>query len=148
VLGVVAGVAVPLVACARESATPLIATSIRVGYAMGHLVCHQRPDRSFFSCGQQWPVCGRCAGLYMGFACGGLVGLATIGAGGARREVSDATRRWRLALVVAALPTAVLWLLEFGVGLNPGSLIRWVGALPLGITAALWLAAVGRGDLR
>jgi uncharacterized membrane protein len=101
VLGVLAGVAVPLAACARDSATPLVATSIRVGYAMGHLVCHQRPDRSFFSCGQQWPVCGRCAGLYMGFACGGLVGLAAIAAGGARREVSDATRRWRLALVVA-----------------------------------------------
>ena len=148
VLGVLAGVAVPLAACARESATPLLATSIRVGYAMGHLVCHQRPDRSFFTCGQQWPVCGRCAGLYMGFACGGLVGLATIGGGLARRDASDVARRWRLALVVAALPTAVLWLLEFGVGLNPGSLIRWVGALPLGVTAALWLAAIGRGDLR
>ena len=83
----------------------------------------------------------------MGFACGGLVGLATIGRV-ARRDVSDATRRWRLALVVAVLPTAVLWLLEFGVGLDPGSLIRWVGALPLGVTAALWLAAIGRGDLR
>jgi hypothetical protein len=84
----------------------------------------------------------------MGFACGGLVGLATIGAGIGRREVSDATRRWRLALVAAALPTAALWLLEFGIGLNPGSLVRWAGALPLGGTAALWLAAVGRGHLR
>ena len=148
VLGVLAGVAVPLAACARESATPLLATSIRVGYAMGHLVCHQRPDRSFFTCGQQWPVCGRCAGLYMGFACGGLVGLATIGGGLARRDASDVSRRWRLALVVAALPTAVLWLLEFGVGLNPGSLIRWVGALPLGLGGAAWLWAVQRGDLR
>jgi Predicted membrane protein (DUF2085) len=148
VLGVIAGVAVPLAACARESASPLLATSIRVGYAMGHLVCHQRADRSFFSCGQQWPVCGRCAGLYMGFACGGLVGLAAIGAGASRREVPDTTRRWRLALVGAALPTAVLWLMEFGLGLNPGSLIRWAGALPLGVTTALWLAAVGRGHLR
>jgi uncharacterized membrane protein len=147
-LGVIAGIAVPLAACARDSVTPLLATSIRVGYAVGHLVCHQRPDRSFFSCGQQWPVCGRCAGLYMGFAIGGLVGLVTIGAGVAPRDVSDASRRWRLALVVAALPTAVLWLLEFGVGLNPGSLIRWVGALPLGIATAVWLAAIGRGDLR
>jgi uncharacterized membrane protein len=147
-LGVIAGVGVPLAACARGSGIPLLATSIRVGYAMGHLVCHQRPDRSFFSCGQQWPVCGRCAGLYMGFACGGLVGLAMTATGVARREALDATRRWRLALVVAALPTAVLWLLEFAVGLNPGSLIRWVGALPLGVAAALWLAAIGRGDLR
>ncbi len=84
----------------------------------------------------------------MGFAIGGLVGLVTIGAGVAPRDVSDASRRWRLALVVAALPTAVLWLLEFGVGLNPGSLIRCVGALPLGIATAVWLAAIGRGDLR
>lgn len=146
-LGIVAGIAVPLAACARDSANPLLNTSIRLGYAMGHLVCHQRPDRSFFSCGSQWPVCGRCSGLYMGFALGGLVGLVTMGRR-ARSEMSDAARRWRLALVLAALPTAVLWLIEFGLGLNPGSLIRWAGALPLGVTAALWLAAIARGDLR
>lgn len=84
----------------------------------------------------------------MGFAMGGLVGIATLGAGASRREIPDATRRWRLVLVLAALPTAALWLLEFGGGLNPGSLVRWAGALPLGIATAVWLAAVGRGDLR
>ena len=146
-LGIVAGVAVPLAACARDSASPLLSTSVRIGYAMGHLVCHQRPDRSFFSCARQWPVCGRCSGLYMGFALGGVIGLATFGRH-AHTELSDAARRWRLAIVLAALPTAVLWLVEFGLGLNPGSLFRWAGALPLGVTAALWLAAVGRGDLR
>jgi len=137
-----------MAACARDSGHPAIATAIRVGYAMGHVVCHQRAERSFFSCGHQWPVCGRCAGLYMGFAMGGLVGIATLGAGASRRESPDATRRWRLVLVLAALPTAALWLLEFGGGLNPGSLVRWAGALPLGIATAVWLAAVGRGDLR
>lgn len=147
-LGVVAGVAVPLAACARESSLPLIAASIRIGYSVGHLVCHQRPDRSFFSCGQQWPVCGRCAGLYMGFALGGLLGLVTVVSGAVHLEASDVARRWRLALVLAALPTALLWLLEFGLGMNPGSLVRWSGALPLGVTAALWLTAVARGDLR
>ena len=148
VIGVVAGVAVPLAGCARGSSSALVTTSIRIGYAMGHLVCHQRPDRSFFSCGQQWPVCGRCAGLYMGFALGGVVGLVSIVAPRSSPKISDATRRWRVALVLAALPTAFLWLLEFGVGVNPGSWIRFAGAVPLGMTAALWMAAIGRGDLR
>jgi uncharacterized membrane protein len=148
VLGVVGGAAVPLAACARGSSNAFVETSIRIGYAMGHLLCHQRPDRSFFSCGRQWPVCGRCAGLYMGFALGGLLGLVTVVAGPASRPAGDPTRWWRLALVVAAIPTAVLWLLEFGVGVNPGSLARWIGAVPLGVAAAFWMAAVGRGDLR
>jgi uncharacterized membrane protein len=147
-LGVLAGVAVPLAACARGSSSPFLETWLRIGYAMGHLVCHQRPDRSFFSCGQQWPVCGRCAGLYMGFALGGVLGLVTMAARRARPADVDTTRRWRLALVLAALPTALLWLVEFGIGVNPGSLVRWVGAVPLGVTAAMWMAAVARGDLR
>jgi hypothetical protein len=36
-----------------------------VVYSAAGLVCHQRPDRSFFTHGVQWPVCGRCAGLYL-----------------------------------------------------------------------------------
>lgn len=148
VLGVVVGIAVPLAACARDSQNPLVETAIRAGYAMGHLVCHQRSDRSFYSCGWKWPVCGRCAGIYMGAAFGGIIGLATIGRGTRTRPAAD--RAWRLGLVIAALPTALLWLLEFGAGENLGTfgtLIRWAGALPLGVTAALWLAAIARGEL-
>ena len=145
--GVIAGLAVPLAACGRLSAAAPVAAAMQFTYVIGHAVCHQRPDRSFFSCGRQWPVCGRCAGLYMGFALGGLVGLVILGRG-ASRATTDRTPWWRRALVAAAVPTAVLWALEFVVGVDPGSLIRWAGAVPLGVMVALWLTAVARGNLR
>jgi len=34
-----------------------------VGRCMG---CHQRPDRSFFYKNQQFPICARCTGCYIG----------------------------------------------------------------------------------
>jgi len=34
-------------------------------FAVGSLICHQRPDRSFFVDGHQLPVCARCTGLYL-----------------------------------------------------------------------------------
>jgi hypothetical protein len=150
VAGAAVGVIVPLAACERLSAPPAVASVLNGAYALGHLVCHQRPDRSFFSCGQQWPVCGRCAGLYMGFAFGAVGALVS---GRARRSrvawlSSDPSGWWRGALLAAAAPTAALWLIEFGAGWNPGTPARWVAALPLGMAVAAWLAAIGRGDLR
>lgn len=32
----------------------------------GRLGCHQRPDRSFFFKGYQFPVCARCTGVLLG----------------------------------------------------------------------------------
>ena len=37
-------------------------------YLVGSLLCHQRPDRSFFLWGSQMPVCARCLGIYAGAA--------------------------------------------------------------------------------
>ena len=36
--------------------------------------CHQMPERSFFIKGRQFPVCARCAGVYLGW----LISLALI----------------------------------------------------------------------
>ena len=41
-------------------------------------------------------------------------------------------------LLVAAVPTGLTWLLEAAGGWNPGTLLRAVAALPLGLTAG-WL---------
>src|SRR5262249_31783801 len=35
-------------------------------YAMASMLCHQRPERSFYLWGSQMPVCARCAGIYIG----------------------------------------------------------------------------------
>ena len=37
---------------------------MKVGHALG---CHQRPDRSFFVRGQQFPLCARCTGVLLGY---------------------------------------------------------------------------------
>jgi uncharacterized membrane protein len=122
----------------------------QIAFSLGHLVCHQRPERSFFSCGRQWPVCGRCAGLYLGGAAGALLAfvlrrrLAEPG----RRDSDRTTTQWRRILVAAALPTGVLWLVEAVGMVDPGTAMRFAGALPLGIGVAGWLAAVASGDLR
>lgn len=43
-----------------------------LAWKWGHLVCHQKPARSFRVGGRQFPVCARCAGIYAGI----LLGLA------------------------------------------------------------------------
>jgi hypothetical protein len=40
-------------------------------FSVGTSLCHQIPSHSFISNGVQFPVCARCAGLYMG----SMVGL-------------------------------------------------------------------------
>lgn len=32
-----------------------------------HLVCHQKPERSFFIGSYQFPLCARCTGIVLGF---------------------------------------------------------------------------------
>ena len=58
---------------ARATSVPAVSNVSLAIYVAGHFVCHQRPERSFASCGYQWPVCGRCAGLYLGAAAGVLM---------------------------------------------------------------------------
>lgn len=29
--------------------------------------CHQKPERSFFCCGYQFPLCARCTGIFVGY---------------------------------------------------------------------------------
>lgn len=35
---------------------------------IGKYICHQKPERSFFIKGHQFPVCARCTGFYAGLA--------------------------------------------------------------------------------
>ncbi len=36
---------------------------------MLNLICHRKPDRSFFINGHQFPVCARCTGFYISLIC-------------------------------------------------------------------------------
>ncbi len=116
-------------------------------FAIGSLICHQRPERSFFIDGQQLPVCARCTGLYLS----GVIGLmAWLMLKIARqwRPITIDPRRAARTLVMAAVPT--------GLSLAAGLLGVWDGvnltrallAVPLGAAAGAIVAAAATKDLR
>lgn len=120
---------------------------IAIIFAAGGLICHQRPERSFFLDGHQFPVCARCTGLYLSGAAG-IAGWLALKM--ARRWASipfDPGLAKRL-LVIAAIPTAV--------SLVTGVLAIWDGsnvtramlAIPFGASAGAVAAAVATKDLR
>lgn len=40
-------------------------------------MCHQRPDRSFFYNGKQFPICARCTGILVGYFAGVVIAVVT-----------------------------------------------------------------------
>lgn len=128
-------------------------------FAVGSVICHQLPERSFFLDGRQLPVCARCTGLYLS----GAAGLAAWWAvkllrgwpppafapqntsGGATARQA----RWAMGLLlIAAMPTAVSYLTGV-LGVWDGSnLTRALLAVPLGVVAGAVVAAVSTKDLR
>jgi len=104
-------------------------TPARLVDLTGSFVCHQRDDRSFHLHGQRLAVCGRCTGLYLAGAVGALA--AWLG----RARVPARTRR---LLVLAAVPTALTFAVEWSGAANPGTVLRAAAALPLGAVSG-WL---------
>ncbi len=134
------------------------ATVLSAGsYLAGGLICHQRPARSFRLWGVQMPVCARCAGLYGGAALGAVVAGAW--ASGRRRAGQiqrdshrgprgverASTLRW--VVVATAVPTGASVVMET-LGIVEGStVIRAVGAIPLGAAVTWVVSLVIRGEL-
>jgi uncharacterized membrane protein len=115
-------------AVAERAAHPAVAWPTAV-YLVASRICHQRPDRSFATAGIQWPVCARCAGLYLAAPLGVLVAAVVTRRRGRARVT-------RLQLAVAAAPTALTIALEWS-GLAPiGNAARFAAALPLGAALA------------
>jgi uncharacterized membrane protein len=112
-----------------------LAVAAAFTYRVGSVVCHQDPERSFTFGGIPIPVCARCTGLYAGAVLGALAALHAVGR---RRRPAMGFASVRLALIACALPTALLWLAEWLIGVRVGNLARWTGALPLG-AAVSWV---------
>lgn len=120
----------------RHSHEPTVwATAV---YLAASGVCHQHPERSFHSAGAQWPVCARCAGLYLAAPIGALMAAAT------RRR--HARRPWWL--LAAAAPTAITWGLEWFGLVAVGNAVRAAAALPLGAALAAVIVSVASGRPR
>ena len=107
-------------------------------YAAAAPVCHQRPDRSFFTNGVKWPVCGRCSGLYLAAPFGALLAYRR-----SRRASLVATAaRARGLFAVAAIPTVASLVLEWTGLAAVSNLTRAAAALPLGAAIAWVLVGV------
>jgi len=116
-------------------------------FAIGGLICHQRPERSFFLDGHQLPVCARCTGLYLSAAAGLAGWVAFKFARGWRPIAFDPRVAVRL-IVLAAIPTA-LSVAGSALGVWDGSnMTRALLAVPLGASAGAIVAAVAAKDLR
>lgn len=137
-------VAIPGVASRWPTAGFVTAVSAPV-YVAGGFVCHQGAERSFHPWGMRMPVCARCFGLYASAPFGAAIGVfvGSIGAVGRRRRLT--VRRLRVVLVLAALPTGIIWLVEWLGVAHPSSLVRAALAVPLG-AAVGWAVstAIGR----
>jgi uncharacterized membrane protein len=108
-----------------------------VVYAAASRVCHQRPERSFHTHDVAWPVCARCAGLYLAAPFAALAAF--------RRRSTSESRLQPLRLVaLAAIPTALTLFWEWGGLGTPSNLVRFATAFPLGAAVAfVVLATVG-----
>ena len=116
-------------------------------FAIGGLICHQRPERSFFWGAHQFPVCARCTGLYLSAALG-LAAWAVIKLTDRDHHRAIDPRVARTIFIAAAMPTA-LSLASGAIGLWDGSNVsRALLAIPLGLTAGGIVAAVATKDLR
>jgi uncharacterized membrane protein len=112
-------------------------------YLSGSLLCHQRPERSFYLWGAQFPVCARCAGIYAGAALGVIAALVPMKATvRLKPDPADVTTA-RLTLFVAALPTALTLVYEWTAGVTPSNAIRALSGLILGAAAAIVVMRAG-----
>ena len=119
-------------------AAPLAATWLAVPmYAVGALICHQLPERSFHIAGSQLPVCARCVGIYAGGAVAAL--WAWLAPSAARKLTPAITLRALVA--AAALPTLITVLGEWSGTWHPSNIARALAGAPLGGAVAVVITA-------
>ena len=102
-------------------------------YTLSSRICHQKPERSFHAAGHAWPVCARCAGLYLSAPAGALVAVARRGAHRKGKRLEASVRR---VLIWAAVPTAASVIVEWTGAAPVTNLVRALAALPLGAALA------------
>jgi hypothetical protein len=127
-------------------------------YSAGSFICHQLPERSFHLWSAQMPVCARCTGIYLGAAVAAVIAMVRLplsafaptaaadksplrGFGALRKPdttyaMHSSTRRARVLLAAAALPTAVTLVYEWTTGDTPWNAIRALAGAPLGAAVA------------
>ena len=114
-------------------AAPILPVPIAgVLYALGSLICHQRPERSFHLFAAQLPVCARCTGIYAGAALS-----ASAAALSARLRARAMSASARALLLAGAVPTAVTLALEWSRLWAGSNAARAIAGVPLGVACVL-----------
>ncbi len=130
---------VPLTFFAAVIAAPYFLTHgfLAMGLALERgfaIVCHQRPERSFWIFGAEVAVCSRCLGIYLGAAVGLLF---------------RTSHRIALRLLIAAAALNLLdAMTEVARWHGNWLVIRFVFGLLLGGTAALLVSSVAASESR
>jgi hypothetical protein len=127
-----------------------------VVYAVGSVVCHQLPERSFHLFAVQMPVCARCTGIYFGGALAVILfvlardrqvrQVGTMGhvAVRARSRVPTPLGQARRVLIASAVPTSLTILYEVATGSTPANWLRAVSGAPLGAAVAWVACSIGK----
>jgi len=138
-------VALPLAALAAAPAVPaVVQMGAALPYAIGAVICHQQPARSFTLWSHQLPVCARCTGVYGGAAV--LVLMASFRRAKPLRHTSTLTAvGLQKILILAALPTAATLVYEWSTGITPSNPLRAFTGVVLGAAIA-WVILAALDD--
>jgi uncharacterized membrane protein len=129
-------VALPLAtfAATRPAASSAVYAFALAVYAVGRLVCHQLPARSFHLWNASMPVCARCTGIYVAAAVSALLLRDSRVRTPANRFGGRFEPRW--ILLAALAPTAATLIFEWSTGATPANWIRALAGVPLGAAVA------------
>lgn len=105
-------------------------------YAIGSVICHQIPARSFHLWSAPLPVCARCTGIYLGAAITAIAGVRLTPH--AMDGVDARTALFRRVLLLAVLPTAATLVYEWTTGVTPANVVRALAGAPIGAAVA-WI---------
>jgi hypothetical protein len=120
-------------------------------YLAAQRVCHQQPTRSLTTAGVQWPVCGRCAGLYLAAPIGVWLVAGRRRGGSVRGSAALAAIAPSVKLAVAAGPSLITWGLEWSGLATVTTATRLLAALPLGAAIGailVWAAGSAAEPIR
>jgi uncharacterized membrane protein len=100
-------------------------------YTLGGYICHQLPERSFHLAEFQFPVCGRCLGIYAGAAV----------AAGVQARARSGTAPWsslaaQTVFFLGALPSITTFGLEWSGVWRGTNVVRAASGSALGIAVA------------
>jgi len=129
-------------AASRPQASSAVYLLTLVVYAIGSVICHQLPERSFSLWSRQMPVCARCTGIYVGAA------VTVLFSPVARRLQPSVRRSPKGVALLALLPAVATLVYEWTTGVAPSNWIRAASGLCLGAAIAALISACGHASTR